>query len=304
MKKYFFSIIIITSSICEIKSQDFLIIGDTANMKILNYDTLITGSQKVWRTSLPIETKIGRIELVNYHDGWPSATHPRDFSTFYTINAYYAIETKHDTFALILPRWDSISNKDGWDTLAYQSEAYTVPKVFKLGDTLKLHESYTNEEYYLYYHKYYAIFWTYTDVERLDWIKNDTDKYIGLRFIYDNKNYFGWLCIDVLNWNATRIRQLAIPKDLVPDSSVTSINYMDNKIYKLFPNPVTDRLNITLPCNTKAIISIYNTVNTCLFQSTLKSYVTSINFSNFSPGIYLLVIFQNNQLYKFKILKY
>jgi Secretion system C-terminal sorting domain len=74
----------------------------------------------------------------------------------------------------------------------------------------------------------------------------------------------------------------------------------------VFPNPVQDRLSISIPGtlgNTGAIVQIYNTGGILLLQQTESDNTSSINTSRFSSGQYILRVIVGEKVYQQVFLK-
>ncbi|MDH5442259.1 MAG: T9SS type A sorting domain-containing protein [Candidatus Nomurabacteria bacterium] len=82
---------------------------------------------------------------------------------------------------------------------------------------------------------------------------------------------------------------------LSKDSSLTVGIFTPNKQkinISVYPNPVSDQLNIVLPGNADAIISITSLAGQVIYFSRLSTIKTSIDVSSLKPGMYI-VSFQN-----------
>jgi hypothetical protein len=73
---------------------------------------------------------------------------------------------------------------------------------------------------------------------------------------------------------------------------------------EIFPNPTNENFKIKLnSINELVLLYIYNSEGKLLFQATTSEKITDIDFSNESPGIYLLQLRNNTQSYSTKIIK-
>jgi hypothetical protein len=96
-----------------------------------------------------------------------------------------------------------------------------------------------------------------------------------------------------------------------PDSSticsiVTSVNQNNvEDSYNIFPNPVTDILNITIAQNDDptVTITIFNMIGEITFQTKLKTNHVTINTEEFPTGIYLVQIHSDKNTFTKKIIK-
>ncbi len=69
----------------------------------------------------------------------------------------------------------------------------------------------------------------------------------------------------------------------------------------LFPNPVQDKLSISIPGNypnTNAIVQVYNVNGIMLLQQTESSNTSTINTAKFSSGQYLLRVVVDDKVYQ------
>ncbi len=69
----------------------------------------------------------------------------------------------------------------------------------------------------------------------------------------------------------------------------------------LFPNPVQDKLNISIPGNyrnTNAIVQVYNVNGIMLLQQTESSNTSTINTAKFSSGQYILRVLIDDKVYQ------
>jgi Secretion system C-terminal sorting domain len=69
----------------------------------------------------------------------------------------------------------------------------------------------------------------------------------------------------------------------------------------LYPNPVQDKLSISIPGNfrnTNAIVQVYNTGGILLLQQTESSNTCSINTARFSSGQYILRVTVDEKVYQ------
>ena len=68
----------------------------------------------------------------------------------------------------------------------------------------------------------------------------------------------------------------------------------------VYPNPVNNILYIE---NASGMITIYNTIGNKVYEEEINSDNTEIDLSLYNSGIYLLVIKNENQLFKQPIIK-
>jgi len=80
------------------------------------------------------------------------------------------------------------------------------------------------------------------------------------------------------------------PVDIGPDASNCSVNtYSPENVYVigLYPNPVSDKLNIAFPCSPSEI-SIYSCDGREVFNQHTRATQTTISLLNYDPGLYLV----------------
>ena len=79
----------------------------------------------------------------------------------------------------------------------------------------------------------------------------------------------------------------------VPDTTTGMLEKPVEQVnISVYPNPVSDQLNIVLPGNADAIISITSLAGQVIYFSRLSTIKTSIDVSSLKPGMYI-VSFQN-----------
>ncbi|WP_372650818.1 PKD domain-containing protein [Draconibacterium sp.] len=84
-------------------------------------------------------------------------------------------------------------------------------------------------------------------------------------------------------------------------ATAESIYEMDLKVY---PNPTTDQLNLSLSDITdQASYAIYNTVGKKVEEQSIVASLTTIDMSEKSPGIYLVVVKTDAQTFNRKVIK-
>jgi len=87
----------------------------------------------------------------------------------------------------------------------------------------------------------------------------------------------------------------------MPKATAESIYEMDLKVY---PNPTTDQLNLSLSDITdQASYAIYNTVGKKVEEQSIVASLTTIDMSEKSPGIYLVVVKTDAQTFNRKVIK-
>ena len=83
----------------------------------------------------------------------------------------------------------------------------------------------------------------------------------------------------------------------------TAIDMLQTIGAKIYPNPVTDILNIELPTTENYTVSIYNSIGDVVTQTATTSSVFTIDMSAYKSGIYIVKINTNNKSYSGKIVK-
>ncbi len=75
-------------------------------------------------------------------------------------------------------------------------------------------------------------------------------------------------------------------------------------LFKVYPNPVNNTLNILIESvNQGDFYSIYNVNGAKVTSGTITNSMTQVGFINFSPGVYLLVIVNGEQVFNEKVIK-
>jgi len=87
----------------------------------------------------------------------------------------------------------------------------------------------------------------------------------------------------------------------VVDANLSTSDFIERN-FNIFPNPVTNSLNINSNLSNYDY-KIYNVQGQLLSEVSKNSNFTSINYSNYSSGIYLLDIIHNNNKKTYKIIK-
>jgi len=87
----------------------------------------------------------------------------------------------------------------------------------------------------------------------------------------------------------------------VVDASLSTSDFIERN-FNIFPNPVTNILNINSNLSNYGY-KIYNIQGQLLSEVSKNNNFTTINYSNYSSGIYLLDIIHNNNKKTYKIIK-
>jgi surface protein len=88
--------------------------------------------------------------------------------------------------------------------------------------------------------------------------------------------------------------------------SIVTISAIDNLSVigaKIYPNPVTDILNIELPTTGSYIVTVLNSIGDIVTQQTVSSVYTAIDMSAYNSGIYIIKVTTGNRSYTGKIIK-
>tara|TARA_B110000046_G_scaffold169771_1_gene189168 strand:- start:44 stop:790 length:747 start_codon:yes stop_codon:yes gene_type:complete len=78
-----------------------------------------------------------------------------------------------------------------------------------------------------------------------------------------------------------------------------SLGIAENKLlnFEMYPNPVTDALNIQLPTGTEKVeVDIFDISGRLVSSKTISSNDTSIDVQKFSKGIYIIRVATNNKI--------
>jgi hypothetical protein len=91
---------------------------------------------------------------------------------------------------------------------------------------------------------------------------------------------------------------------ILSGNSATEVSELENNVPSIYPNPLTDILNIKLASvDLPAVIGIYNLNGQQLVSLTIVYNTSVINMQQFTPGIYLLKLATPSQIIERKIIK-
>jgi hypothetical protein len=76
------------------------------------------------------------------------------------------------------------------------------------------------------------------------------------------------------------------------NQSVSNNSKLDSYIY---PNPSNGIINISLTSNEKTVVSLFNALGQKIYSKTLNNIYSTLDFSNYPKGIYLLELRTDNQ---------
>ncbi len=86
--------------------------------------------------------------------------------------------------------------------------------------------------------------------------------------------------------------------------SSLGIDYIKPAIASVYPNPASDALNISIDKGQLSKIELYSMTGQLLFREDLNSKTYALNIGSYSPGVYLVRVFnQNNDILNTKVLK-
>ncbi|MBI4646498.1 MAG: T9SS type A sorting domain-containing protein [Bacteroidia bacterium] len=91
---------------------------------------------------------------------------------------------------------------------------------------------------------------------------------------------------------------ISVVADTINDISEYDIQY---KI-SIFPNPINDKLIIEFDNTLETNVIIYNSIGQPIYQQSIFEKYIAIDLSLFANGIYLIQIYQNNQVFNKKVL--
>lgn len=102
------------------------------------------------------------------------------------------------------------------------------------------------------------------------------------------------------NWVATRI--------IIKQKSIlTRIETVKKlKLFKVYPNPATESLNIEVPLteqNQVSWVKIYNTEGGIVYQNSFRGETNHISVGDFPIGLYILSVISNNEIITHKFIK-
>lgn len=87
-------------------------------------------------------------------------------------------------------------------------------------------------------------------------------------------------------------------------TNVLSIDTIEKLSASVYPNPTNDIVNISLEEGSLLKIELYSITGKLLFQKDLNSKTYTLDMGNYSSGLYLMKVFnQNNEILNKKILK-
>ena len=81
---------------------------------------------------------------------------------------------------------------------------------------------------------------------------------------------------------------------------------IDSPTVKIFPNPVTDSVHISMPNNTEQVTTtIYDITGKLITEQTTNSELQTLNVSAFNKGVYMIQLQfkDSNKIKTFKIIK-
>ncbi len=88
------------------------------------------------------------------------------------------------------------------------------------------------------------------------------------------------------------------------DCSVTSLSENENQFQTIYPNPVTTLLSIDNANQTIYKVSVYDIYGKLIYNSTKSESTMSIDFTDFSKGVYVVELQNNNkEVVRRKVLK-
>ena len=71
----------------------------------------------------------------------------------------------------------------------------------------------------------------------------------------------------------------------------------------IYPNPMSDALNIKLPSGVEATATLYNVLGQTVKQSALNSSITTLETSNLESGVYFITIKTETTTFTKKVVK-
>lgn len=89
---------------------------------------------------------------------------------------------------------------------------------------------------------------------------------------------------------------------LTANHTLSNNSPLDNKIIKIYPNPVTNVLYISGENSLELDLVIYDNIGKQIYKS--KPSMQGVNLGHLSSGLYHLVLFDNNKIvHRQKIIK-
>ena len=91
-----------------------------------------------------------------------------------------------------------------------------------------------------------------------------------------------------------------MPKLSCSDCAIIGVEEMEKENISVYPNPATNKFTVNLAGSEKANIEMFNLVGQKVYNCTATEKA-EINVSSFRPGIYMLKVSQNGQVYTSKV---
>jgi hypothetical protein len=92
-------------------------------------------------------------------------------------------------------------------------------------------------------------------------------------------------------------------RNFTVEKLLSSENLFIEQDYLIYPNPVSDILNINLSENKVKSIKIFNIYGELIFQKTSLNSIENVHVESWPSGIYLIKIFSEKGYYIKKIVK-
>lgn len=131
-----------------------------------------------------------------------------------------------------------------------------------------------------------------------------SDKYLALKLIVGTNTYYGWARIDILSNSASfTIKDYAYESTpnaciLSGQNNLDTIEYSNEKLFSIFPNPFKTSTTIKTNSNLKnATLNMYNSYGQIVKQvNNLSGQTVFLSRDNLSSGLYYIILTEENKL--------
>ena len=171
---------------------------------------------------------------------------------------------------------------------------FKMVKIHNLFDTLLINDDWSQASTYIanlmYSMKFPCVLYSLNN-----WISGE--HYIGIRKIFRNINYLGWIKVEVLNYSKIVMKEYAFNVE-----SLSTDQYKKTSLL-IFPNPSTDRLTIDCGNKRNLKLQIYTTMGNSVFQRNMTSGKNELDVSYLIPGIYFVRLSGPDGVFQQKLIK-
>jgi hypothetical protein len=87
-----------------------------------------------------------------------------------------------------------------------------------------------------------------------------------------------------------------------PTTTLANADFVTSQALKVYPNPVTDWLNISFDAAIDAV-AVYNLMEQEVFTQTVNAQDFKVNLAHLSSGAYMVKCTSGSQIHTFKLIK-